>query len=76
MLGPVRSLGKTLGAIAPSHYGFPFVLSCEVSYFGGFQCLLVDECLATSCNFDVLSGEDECISFYSAILMLMKLLLD
>ena len=67
---------KVITPLLPLHYGFCFVLGCDVSYFGGFQRLPVDGCLATSCDFDVLSREDECMSFSSAILMLMKLLLD
>ena len=39
-----------------------------VPLFGGFQHPPVNGCSATSCNFDVLAGEDELTSFYSAIL--------
>ena len=67
---------KVVMPLPPLLYGFRFVRGCDASYFGGFQRLPVDGCLATSCNFDVLSREDECMFFSSAILMLMKLLLD
>ena len=36
--------------------------------FGGIQHSPVDGCSAVSCNFGVLTGEDECTSFYSDIL--------
>ena len=39
-----------------------------VSFFGGFQHLLVNGCSATSCNFDGLTGEDELTALYPAIL--------
>ena len=38
-------------------------------FFGGFQCLLIYGCSATSCNFGALSGEEEHMSFYSIILL-------
>ena len=37
-------------------------------FFGGIQHSPVDGCSAVSCNFGVLSGEDECTFFYSMIL--------
>ena len=49
---------------------FFFVFGCGVSYFVGFQCPPVDGCSTASCNFVVLTGGDECASFYSAILLL------
>ena len=33
-------------------------------FFGGIQQSPVDGCSAASCNFGVLAGEDECMSFY------------
>ena len=48
--------------------GFSFALGCGVSFFGGIQHSPVDSCSAMSCNFGALTGEDECISFYSASL--------
>ena len=49
--------------------GFSFALGRGVSFFGGIQCSPVDGCSAVSCNFGVLSGEDEHTSFYSAIML-------
>jgi len=40
-------------------------------FFDGIQHSPVDGCSAASCNFGVLTGEDECVSFYSAILLTM-----
>ena len=37
-------------------------------FFCGIKYSPVNGCLAASCNFGVLSGEDECTSFYSTIL--------
>ena len=37
-------------------------------FFGGIQHSPIDGCSAVSCNFGVLTGEDEHTSFYSAIL--------
>ena len=48
--------------------GFSFSLGHEESFFGGIQHSLVNGCSAASFNFGVLAGEDECTSFYSAIL--------
>ena len=45
-----------------------FALGHRVSFFCGIQHSPVDGCSAVSCNFGVLSGEDEHTSFYSAIL--------
>ena len=63
--------GLILNAIAPfllSCCGFSFDLGYGVSLFGRFQHSPVDGCSAASCNFDVLTGEDEHMCFYSAIL--------
>ena len=38
-------------------------------FFGGIQHSPVHGCSAVSCNFGVLTGEDEHMSFYSAILL-------
>ena len=40
--------------------------------FGGIQLSPVDSYSAASCNFGVLTGEDELMSFYSAILVLLN----
>ena len=37
-------------------------------FFHGIQHSSVDSCSTASCNFRVLTGEDECMSFYSTIL--------
>ena len=52
----------------PSCWGFSFGLTCGVSFVGGIQHSPVDGCSAVSCNFGVLTGGDECTSFYSTIL--------
>ena len=39
--------------------GLSFALGHEVSFFGGIQHSPVDSCVAVSCNFEVLTGEDE-----------------
>ena len=54
--------------LLPYYWGLSFALGRGVSFFGGLQHSLVDGCSAESCNFGVLAGEDECMSFYSAIL--------
>ena len=56
-----------ISSFLPSCWGFSFALGCGVSFFGGIQHSPVDGCPAVSCNFGVLTGEDECRSFYSAI---------
>ena len=48
--------------------GFSFALGHRVSFFGGTQHSPIDGFSVVSCNFGVLTGEDECTSFYSAIL--------
>ena len=53
--------------LLPSCWGFSFVLGHGVSFFGGTHHSPVDGCLAASCNFGVLAGEDELTSFYSAL---------
>ena len=45
-----------------------FALGHRVSFFGGIQYSPVNGCSAASCNFRVPAGEDERMSFYSAIL--------
>ena len=46
---------------------FSFSLGCVVSFLGGIQHSPMNGCSAVSCNFGVLTGEDEHTSFYSAI---------
>ena len=53
--------------LLPSCWGFFFAHGCGVSFYGGIQHSAVDGCSAVSYNFGVLAGEDEFMSFYSAI---------
>ena len=55
-------------ALLLSFLGFSFALGHGVPFFDGIKHLPVDGCSATSCNFRVLEGEDECTSFNSTIL--------
>ena len=55
-------------ALLLSCWGFSFALGHRVSFFGGIQHYPVNGCSATSCNSGVLTGEDEHMAFYSAIL--------
>ena len=73
LFGPSGRLWRVWGLILnvispllPSCWGFSFALGCGVSFFGGIQHSLVNGCSAVSCNFGVLTGEKECMSFYSA----------
>jgi len=54
--------------LLPFCWDFSFALGHGVSFFGGIQHSPVDGCCATSWDFGVLTGEDEHMSFYSAIL--------
>ena len=70
-LWPVRGLiPNVISPLLPSCWGFSFALGCAVSFFGGIQHSAVDGCSAASCSFGVLTGEDEYMSFYSAIFLL------
>ena len=62
---------KAISPLLPTYWGFSFALGCGVYFFAWIQHSLVDSCSAASCNFGVLTGEDECTSFYSAILILL-----
>ena len=55
--------------LPPSCLGFSFALGHQVSFFDGIHNSLVNGCLAASCNFGVLTREDEHTSFYSTMLM-------
>ena len=57
-----------ISPLLPSCWGFSFVLGHGVSFFGAIQHFPVNGCSAASCNFEVLTGEEECTSFYPAIL--------
>ena len=48
-----------ISSLLPAYWGFSFALGCGVSFFGGIQHSLVGGCSAASCNFGVLTGEDE-----------------
>ena len=58
---------NVISPLLPSCWGFSFALGCGVSLFGGIQHPPVNGCSAVSCSFGVLTGEDECTSFCSAI---------
>ena len=58
---------NVISPLLPSCWGFSFALRRGVSFFSGIQHSPVHGCSATSFNFGVLV-EDECMSFYSAIL--------
>ena len=45
------------------------LLLYKVTFFGGIQHSPGDDCSAAICNFGVLAGEDEHMSFYSAIFL-------
>ena len=45
--------------LLPSCWGFSFALECAVSFFGGIQHSPVNGSSAMSCNFGVLTGEDQ-----------------
>ena len=59
---------NTISALLASCWGFSFALGCGVSFFGMIQSSPVDDCSTMSCSFGVLTGEDEFMSIYSAIL--------
>ena len=64
--------GLILNVIAPlllSWCGFSLAIIHGVSFFGGFHILLSIVVQQTICDFDVLTGEGERISFYSTILV-------
>ena len=63
---------KVIAHLLQSCWGFSFALRHGVSLFGGIQHPPVKGCSAASCNFGVLTGEDEQTSFYSAILCQMQ----
>ena len=67
--------GFILNTISPlllSCWGFSFALGCGISFFGGIQHSPVDGSSAASCNFGVLTEEDELTSFYYAILRVIS----
>ena len=46
-------------SLLPSFGGFSFALEFGVSFFHGIQHSPVNSCSAASCNFEILTGEDE-----------------
>ena len=64
----MRFNSKCIFPLLPSCWGSSFALGCGVSFFGGIQYSPVNGFSAVSCNFGVLTGENEHMSFYSAIL--------
>ena len=59
---------NTILPILPSCWSFSFAHGHGVSFFGGIQHSLVNNCSAAICNFGVLTGEYERMSSYSTIL--------
>ena len=57
-----------ISPLQPYCCGFSFALGHGVSFFGGIQHSTVDGFSMVCCNFWVLTGEDQCMSFYSTIL--------
>ena len=60
---------NVISPLLPSFWGFFFALRCRVSFFHRIQCSPVNGCSAASCNFGVLTGEDEHTSSYFTILI-------
>ena len=58
---------NVVSSLLLSCWGFSFALRHGVSFLGGIQYSPVDGCSGSKCNFGVFTGEDELISFYSAI---------
>ena len=64
--------GLILNGISPlllSCWGFSFALGRGISFYVGVLHFSVNGCSKSSCNFGVLAGEDECMS-YSTIFLL------
>ena len=62
--------GLILNTVLPlvlSCWGLSFVLGCRVSFYSGIQHSSISGCSTASCDLDI-AGEDECMSYYSAIL--------
>ena len=72
---PLWSLWVLISPLLPSCWGFSFILGWGVSLFGGIQHSPVNGCSTAGCNFGVLAREDEHISFYSTVLILLNLFL-
>ena len=59
---------NAIAPVLPSCWGFAFALGQGVSFFGGIQHSPVNGCSASTCDFGVLTGEDEPMSLSSTIL--------
>ena len=58
---------NVISLLLPSLWCFSFAFGCGVVFCSGIQHSPLSGYLAVSCNFGVLAGEDERMSFYSAI---------
>ena len=59
-----------IASLLPYYCGFFFVFGCRVSLLVGSSVLfviVVDDCLAVSCDFGVLLRRGEHMSFYSTV---------
>ena len=65
---------NVISPLLPSCWGFSFAFGRGVSFFGGLQHSPIDSCSAVSCNFVVITGEDEHMSLYYAIFKLVKVM--
>ena len=63
LVGMAFDLNMTL-PLLPSFWGFSFALGCGVYFFGGIQHSPINASSAVSCNFGLLTGEDEHTFFY------------
>ena len=64
---PSGSGGHAIPPLQPSCWGFSFALRHGVSLFDGIQHSPVNSCWTASCNFGVLAGEDELISYITQL---------
>ena len=67
---------NVISPLLPLCWGFSLALGHGVSFFGCIQHSPVNGCSAVCCNFGVLAGEDECTSFYHAMLCVPSILID
>ena len=59
---------SVISPLLPFCLGFSFALGHGISFFGGIQHSPANGCSAVSCNFGVITGEDEHMSSYSPTL--------
>ena len=64
---------NVISPLLPSCWGFSFALGHGVSFFGGIQHSPVGGCSAASCNFGVLAGEDEHMSYSATLITWLSL---